>query len=72
MVNYPLINGMLPARSVDHIKCATCDNLVDTPEEIASYPDGRCPQCRNPWTGQEQRHTYITVATITPMGGKVF
>lgn len=64
--------GMTPAKSVDHIQCATCDNLVDTPEEIASYPNGRCPQCHYPWTGDEQRHTYITVATITPMGGKVF
>jgi hypothetical protein len=27
-----------PATSVDTIQCHNCDNLVDTPEEIASYP----------------------------------
>jgi hypothetical protein len=63
--------GMTPAKSVDHIQCATCDNLVDTPEEIASYPDGRCPKCFYPWTGVERRDTYITVATLSPIGTKV-
>ena len=31
--------------------------LSDTPEEIASYPDGNCPQCGSTWTGTENRST---------------
>ena len=34
---------------------SSCNNAVDTPEEIASYPDGNCPQCGNTWTGSESR-----------------
>ena len=34
-----------PSTSVDKIQCHNCDNLVDTPEEVASYPDGNCPDC---------------------------
>ena len=29
-----------PSSSVDTIQCHNCDNLVDTPEEVATYPDG--------------------------------
>jgi uncharacterized paraquat-inducible protein A len=50
-----------PATSVDSVQCHNCDNLVDTPEEVASYPDGTCPQCGESWTADTKRHTAITV-----------
>ena len=28
-----------PSTSTDVVECANCDNVVDTPEEIASYKD---------------------------------
>ena len=59
-----------PATSVDRIQCASCDNLVDTPAEIASYPSGRCPQCGNLWTGAESRHTEITVTAPEAIKGE--
>ena len=34
-----------PSTSRDVVNCATCENEIDTPEEIASYPDGNCPSC---------------------------
>ena len=50
-----------PSTSSDTVHCANCDNAVDTPEEIASYPDGNCPDCNQSWTGSEKRSTVITV-----------
>ena len=50
-----------PATSSDTIHCSNCNNAVDTPEEIASYPDGNCPDCSQPWTGSEKRSTSIMV-----------
>ena len=32
-----------PSSSSDTVECVNCNNAVDTPEEIASYPDGNCP-----------------------------
>jgi predicted RNA-binding Zn-ribbon protein involved in translation (DUF1610 family) len=34
-----------PSTSSDIVECVSCGNEVDTPEEIASYPDGNCPDC---------------------------
>jgi len=59
----------LPATTSDKVYCVNCPNEVDTPEEIASYPDGNCPQCGNSWTGAEKRDTSISVASPTPAGG---
>lgn len=59
----------LPATSVDIVSCATCSNEVDTPEEIASYPAGNCPQCGNPWTGTETKSTKIMVTMPVALGG---
>lgn len=50
-----------PSTSRDTLFCATCTNEVDTPDEIASYPGGTCPNCGSPWTGTEKRSTAITV-----------
>ena len=33
-----------PSTSTDLVECANCNNAVDTPEEIASYPDGNYPR----------------------------
>ena len=50
-----------PSSSSDTVECVNCDNAVDTPEEIASYPDGNCPNCGSSWTGGENRSTMIQV-----------
>jgi uncharacterized paraquat-inducible protein A len=50
-----------PSTSHDEVHCGTCKNIVDTPAEIASYPDGECPQCGASWTGTEKRSTLIQV-----------
>tara|TARA_R100000541_G_scaffold10115_1_gene17932 strand:- start:99 stop:332 length:234 start_codon:yes stop_codon:yes gene_type:complete len=50
-----------PSTSRDVVNCATCENEVDTPEEIASYPDGKCPNCGSSWTGSENRSTMVQV-----------
>ena len=50
-----------PSTSSDTVECVNCDNAVDTPEEIASYPEGNCPDCGEPWTGSEKRSTTIVV-----------
>ncbi len=50
-----------PSTSSDMVHCVNCDNAVDTPEEIASYPDGTCPDCNQSWTGAERRSTKIVV-----------
>ena len=59
-----------PSTSSDIVHCASCDNAVDTPEEIATYPDGICPQCENPWTGAERRSTSITVTAPEAVRGE--
>jgi NAD-dependent SIR2 family protein deacetylase len=50
-----------PSGSVDTVYCVNCENAVDTPEEIASYPDGNCPDCGQSWTGSEKRSTNVQV-----------
>jgi predicted RNA-binding Zn-ribbon protein involved in translation (DUF1610 family) len=50
-----------PSTSSDTVHCVSCTNAVDTPEEIASYPSGNCPDCGEPWTGSERRSTTIVV-----------
>ena len=58
-----------PSTSTDVVECANCDNAVDTPEEIASYPDGNCPDCGESWTGGEKRSTIITVTMPEQISG---
>ncbi len=50
-----------PSSSVDKLQCHHCNNVVDTPEEVASYPNGTCPDCGKSWTVETKRHTAITV-----------
>ena len=50
-----------PSTSKELIHCATCDNAVDTFEELLSYPSGNCPNCGNSWTGAESKSTIIQV-----------
>jgi len=59
----PLPDGSTwrPSSSRDVVQCVTCSNEVDTPEEIASFPDGNCPKCGSSWTGEENRSTMIQV-----------
>lgn len=59
-----------PSTSSDTVHCANCDNAVDTPEEVASYPDGNCPDCGQSWTGSERRSTAITVTAPEPLSGE--
>ena len=59
-----------PSTSSDTVHCVICDNAVDTPAEIASYPDGSCPQCSQPWTGSEKRSTSITVTAPEAISGE--
>jgi predicted RNA-binding Zn-ribbon protein involved in translation (DUF1610 family) len=61
IITMPNGSKWLPSTSVDVVHCVTCSNEVDTPEEIASYPDGNCPQCGSSWTGEEKRSTIINV-----------
>jgi hypothetical protein len=67
-------NGSMwrPSSSTDVVKCATCENLVDTPEEVASYPDGNCPSCGEGWTGAEVRSTTIIVTAPVQITGGTF
>jgi predicted RNA-binding Zn-ribbon protein involved in translation (DUF1610 family) len=58
-----------PATSSDTVHCVSCGNAVDTPEEIASYPDGNCPDCGETWTGAEVRSTSITVTAPEAIRG---
>jgi len=58
-----------PSSSRDVVHCVNCTNEVDTPEEIASYPDGNCPDCGSPWTGGEKRSTMIQVTMPENMSG---
>jgi len=50
-----------PATTKDIVHCIHCNNKVDTPEEVLSYPHGNCPDCGNSWTGKEKRDTMIVV-----------
>jgi predicted RNA-binding Zn-ribbon protein involved in translation (DUF1610 family) len=59
-----------PSTSSDTVHCVSCENAVDTPEEIASYPDGNCPNCGNTWTGSEKRSTRIIVTAPEPLSGE--
>lgn len=59
-----------PSTSSDTVHCVNCDNAVDTPEEIASYPAGNCPQCGYNWTGAERRSTKIIVTAPEPILGE--
>jgi len=59
-----------PSTSLDTVHCGHCDNAVDTPEEVLSYPSGNCPDCGNPWTGSERKSTRITVTQPAAMGGQ--
>jgi len=58
-----------PSTSIDTVHCANCDNAVDTPEEIASYPAGNCPDCGQNWVGEERRSTKIIVTAPEPIKG---
>lgn len=60
----------LPAVSEDSVFCMSCYNEVDTPEEVATYPAGNCPQCNNPWTGTEPKSTRIMVTMPVALGGE--
>jgi predicted RNA-binding Zn-ribbon protein involved in translation (DUF1610 family) len=59
-----------PASSSDTVHCKNCNNAVDTPEEIASYPTGNCPDCGEAWTGAENRSTSILVTAPEPIKGE--
>ena len=59
-----------PATSSDKISCVHCSKEVDTPAEIASYPDGTCPNCGQSWTGSEKRSTSITVTAPEAISGE--
>ena len=59
-----------PSTSQDKIRCTSCGNVVDTPEEIASFPDGKCPVCGNNWTGTESRSTVISVTMPQALSGE--
>lgn len=58
-----------PSTSSDTVHCVNCNNAVDTPAEVASYPDGNCPECGNNWTGAERRSTTIIVTAPEPIKG---
>lgn len=58
-----------PATSVALVHCVNCGNAVDTPEEEAAYPDGQCPNCRQSWTGAENKGVKISVTSPKPIGG---
>ena len=59
-----------PATSSDTVHGVNCDNAVDTPAEVASYPDGNCPDCGESWTGAERRSTSITVTAPEAISGE--
>jgi predicted RNA-binding Zn-ribbon protein involved in translation (DUF1610 family) len=59
-----------PSSSSDTVECVNCNNAVDTPEEIASYPDGNCPDCGESWTGSEKRSTIIIVTMPEQISGE--
>ena len=59
-----------PSTSQDMVHCANCDNAVDTPEEVLSYPSGNCPDCGQSWTGSERRSTSIIVTAPEAISGE--
>lgn len=59
-----------PSTSSDTVHCVNCNNAVDTPEEVLSYPNGNCPQCGSSWTGTERRSTKIIVTAPEPIKGE--
>lgn len=59
-----------PSTSSDTVHCINCNNAVDTPEEISSYPEGTCPDCGQGWTGVEARSTTITVTAPEAIKGE--
>ncbi len=59
----------LPSTSKDIVRCSNCGNEVDTPEEIASYPDGNCPHCGASWTGKESKSVQIKVTVPQELSG---
>tara|TARA_R110001583_G_scaffold172560_1_gene326296 strand:- start:510 stop:737 length:228 start_codon:yes stop_codon:yes gene_type:complete len=59
-----------PSTSSDTVHCVNCDNAVDTPEEVSSYPEGKCPDCGQNWTGSEKRSTMITVTAPQAISGE--
>lgn len=58
-----------PSTSSDMVHCMNCENAVDTPEEVASYPTGICPDCGQSWTGSERRSTSIIVTAPQAIQG---
>ena len=69
VINMPDGSKWSPSTSTDVVQCENCGNLVDTPAEIASYPDGDCPDCGEAWTGSEVRTTTITVTAPAQISG---
>ena len=63
VINMPDGSRWSPSSSTDVVKCANCENEVDTPAEIASYPDGDCPDCGEPWTGSGKKNYNISYST---------
>lgn len=59
-----------PDNSSDTLHCVNCGNVVDTPEEVQSYPSGECPRCGQGWTGSERRNTTIVVTAPEPIRGE--
>ena len=59
-----------PSTSSDTVHGENCENAVDTPEEIATYPDGNCPDCGQSWTGKERRSTSIMVTAPEAISGE--
>ena len=59
-----------PSTSSDKVHCANCGNIVDTPEEILSYPNGNCPDCGQTWTGAERKDVSIIVTMPQALGGQ--
>lgn len=59
-----------PSSSTDTVQCHNCSNIVDTPAEVASYPDGTCPQCGDAWTSDTKRHTSITITMPQSLSGE--
>ncbi len=69
ILNMPDGSKWSPSTSTDVVKCVNCSNKVDTPAEIASYPNGSCPECGQSWTGTEERTTTITVTAPAQISG---
>jgi hypothetical protein len=61
ILTLPEDRGRDASAGTDKVYCEGCDNVVDSPDTIASYPSGECPQCGTAWTGKEKRSTLIQV-----------